>query len=64
MPVTVPTTSPATPAAPAVHVPILHGRWLATSTVDIPGAGAAAVDGTHVYFTRSGPAGIIYRVAR
>ncbi len=32
--------------------------------VDIPGAGAAAVDGTHVYFTRSGPAGIIYRVAR
>ncbi len=32
--------------------------------VDIPGAGAAAVDGTHVYFARSGSSGVIYRVAR
>jgi hypothetical protein len=32
--------------------------------VDITGAGAAAVDGTHVYFTRSGAGGAIYRVAR
>lgn len=32
--------------------------------VDIPGAGAAAVDGAYVYFARSGPSGSVYRVAR